>query len=143
MAFEILDGISRADIAFRVRGRHLVELFTTGAEALIAIMVKNPGAVLKNNIVTFTCEAADLELLYFDFLSEFIYYKDSDKLLLLPERLEINQSDDRYQLSCTASGETIDRSRHLFSVDIKAITMHNLSVKRDDSGFSATIVVDV
>ncbi len=143
MAFEILDGISRADIAFRVRGKDPVELFKTGAEALIAIMINKPEAVLKKTAVAITCEAADLELLYFDFLSEFIFYKDADKLLLLPDHLEINHTNDGYRLSCTAYGETIDRSRHFFSVDIKAPTMHNLSVTHDDSGYTATIVVDV
>ncbi|HNW27444.1 MAG TPA: archease [Spirochaetota bacterium] len=143
MVFEILEGISRADIAFRVRGRDPVELFTAGAEALLSIMLKNPETVLKKSSVSFTCEAADLEMLYFDFLSEFIFHKDSDKLLLLPEQLAITRSNGTYRLSCAASGEAIDRSRHLFTVDIKAATMHNLSVTRDDTGFSATIVVDV
>jgi len=143
MAFEILEGVSRADIAFRVRGRDPVELFTAGAGALLAIMIRNPETVLKKTAVVFTCEAADLDMLYFDFLSEFIFHKDADKLLLLPEQLEINGSDGTYRLSCTASGEAIDRSRHLLAVDIKAATMHNLSVTRDGSGFSATIVVDV
>ncbi|HOT43287.1 MAG TPA: archease [Spirochaetota bacterium] len=143
MDFEILEGISRADIAFRVWGGDPVELFTAGAGALLAIMIRNPETVLKKTSLSFACEAADLEMLYYDFLSEFIFRKDSDKLLLLPEKLEINRSDGLYRLSCIASGEAIDRGRHVFAVDIKAATMHNLSVTRDDNGFSATIVVDV
>jgi SHS2 domain-containing protein len=143
MTFEIVEDLSRADIAFRVHGKDPVELFTAGAQALVSVMIKNSETILKKSEVNFTCKAADLDLLYYDFLSEFIYYKDSEKLLLLPERLEITRSGDGYHLSCTARGEVIDRSRHIFTIDIKAATMHNLSVTRDDPGYTATIVVDV
>ncbi len=143
MAFELLDGISRADIAFRVRGRDPESLFTAGAEALVSLMIKDLETVLRKSTVTFSCEAADLELLYFDFLSEFIFFKDSDKMLLLPEAIEIVRSNGGYRLTCTVRGEAIDRLRHLFTVDIKAVTMHNLHIARDDAGYSATIVVDV
>ncbi len=143
MAFEIIEGISRADIAYRVSGKDPVELFTTGAEALISIMLKDHETVLRNTTVAFTCDASGLDLLYFDFLSEFIYFKDSEKLLLLPERVEITQTENGFSLSCSATGESIDRERHLFTVDIKAVTMHNLSVTRDASGYAATVVVDV
>ncbi len=143
MTYELIEGISRADIAFRVRGIDYSGLFTAGAEALISIMLKNPATVLKTQTVQFACDAPDLDILYFDFLSEFIYYKDAEKLILLPESLEIVQSDSGYSLSCIARGEPIDRSKHIFTVDIKAVTMHHLSVIGDESGYSATIVVDV
>ncbi|MBP7734779.1 MAG: archease [Spirochaetes bacterium] len=143
MAYELIEGISSADIAFRVRGIDYTSLFTAGAEALISIMLKDPAAVLKTLSVSFSCDAPDLDILYFDFLSEFIFYKDAENLLLLPESLEIIHSDNGYSLSCVARGETINRSRHIFTVDIKAATMHHLSVIGDESGYSATIVVDV
>ena len=143
MAFEIIENISRADIAFRVRGRDLEDLFIAGSSALLAIMIKNLESIEKISEIHFNCEADDIELLYYDFLSEFIYYKDAEKLLLLPERLVIHVSPKGYRLSCIARGETIDRIRHLFSVDIKAVTMHNLHITQDGSGYTATIVVDV
>lgn len=143
MAFEIIENISRADIAFRVRGRDLEELFIAGSRALIAIMMKDLEPIEKKSAIHFNCEADDIELLYYDFLSEFIFYKDSEKLLLLPDHIVIQESPNRFHLTCSASGEMIDRTRHLFSVDIKAVTMHNLAITQDDSGYSATIVVDV
>ena len=106
-------------------------------------MLKDSDAVLKTQSLCFTCDAPDLDILYFDFLSEFIYYKDAEKLLLLPEHVDIIQSDNGYSLSCRAQGEPIDRSRHIFTVDIKAATMHHLSVVKGESDYCATIVVDV
>jgi SHS2 domain-containing protein len=143
MTFEILDGISRADIAFRVRGKNPDELFSAGARALISIMLQNSEAVHPVKSVTFSCEATDLEMLYFDFLSEFIFHKDSSHLILLPERVHIEQSGNRYICTCSARGEKVDRKRHMVAVDIKAITMHRLRVERQYDEWTATVVVDV
>ena len=143
MSYEIIDSITRADIAFRVRGKDLEKLFATGASALVSIMLQNPEAVLPSTHVAFNCESPELDLLYFDFLSEFIFYKDSKKLILLPERVDIKQSNDGYYLTCRAKGDTIDRNRHYFNVDIKAVTMHNLKVEQTNDEWTATVVLDV
>jgi SHS2 domain-containing protein len=143
MSYEIIDAISRADIAFRVRGKDPEELFAAGASALVSIMLQNPGAILLSTNVSFNCESPELDLLYFDFLSEFIFYKDSKKLILLPERVTIKQSNDGYYLTCRAKGDTIDRNRHNFNVDIKAVTMHNLKVEQRNDEWTATVVLDV
>lgn len=143
MSYEIIETISRADIAFRVRGKDPEKLFAAGATALISIMLQNPDAILPSKHITFNCESPDMDLLYFDFLSEFIFYKDSKKLLLLPERVEIKQSNNGYYLLCSAKGDTIDRNRHTFNVDIKAVTMHNLNVEHHTGGWTATAVLDV
>lgn len=143
MDYEILDNISRADIAFRVRGIDPGNLFINGARALIAIMLEHPEAVRPSEAVTFSVTAPALDLLYYDFLTEFLFYKDSRKLVLLPDLVEILGSEGAYTLSCTACGEKIDRSRHVFRTDIKAITMHSLDVSMTDHDWQATVVVDV
>jgi SHS2 domain-containing protein len=143
MEHEILEGISRADIAFRVRGSTPEELFAAGARALVAIMLHDPGALRPSVPVSFSCRADELDLLYFDFLSEIIYYKDSEKLLLEPERLVISSSPEGFSFSCVMRGETIDGSRHVFIADIKAITLHHLLIEQHAGSWSATAVVDV
>lgn len=143
MAYEIIDGISRADIAFRVHGNSVEEVFLFGGAALLSIMLQNPEELRTDRLIHFSCEAPDLELLYVDFLQEFIFYKDSEALLLKPQSIEIKQLTDGFILTCAASGETINRSKHQFSADIKAITMHNLSVVNDHNLWTATVVVDV
>ncbi len=143
MSYEIIDAISRSDIAFRVRGKDPDELFATGASALAAIMMQNPESIRPLTNVEFGVESSDLDLLYFDFLSEFIYYKDSKKLMLLPETVRIEQSPDGYHLTCRAKGEMIDRKRHYFNVDVKAVTMHHLNVEQKNDEWTATAVLDV
>jgi SHS2 domain-containing protein len=143
MSYEILDGISRADIAYRVRGKDPADLFQNGAAALMAIMLENPESVLPVKSMQFDIKSSDLDLLYFDFLSEFIYYKDSQKLILMPASIDIRRSADGYSLSCIARGENIDRTRHNFRVDVKAVTLHNLSIMEKNNEWTATVVVDV
>jgi SHS2 domain-containing protein len=143
MEHEILEGISRADIAFRVRGKTPEELFSAGARALVAIMLQDPQTVRPTIPISFTCHSSEIDLLYFDFLSELIYFKDSEKLLLVTDRLVISSTPDGFTLSCSLLGDTIDRARHVFIVDIKAVTLHNLVVEHDDVTWTATAVVDV
>jgi SHS2 domain-containing protein len=143
MSYEIIDTISRADIAFRVRAKDPEKLFAAGASALLSIMLQNPEAILPSKHITFNCESPELDLLYFDFLTELIFYKDSKKILLLPERVDIKQSNNRYYLACRAKGDAIDRNRHNFNVDIKAVTMHHLKVEQKNDEWTATAVLDV
>ena len=143
MAYELLDNISRADIAYRVRGCCLVDLFINGGRALVSIMLEDPASVRPIESVTFNTASTDPDLLYFDYLSEFIFFKDTRKLILMPATVEISHTDKGYALSCKAVGEKIDRSRHVFIADIKAITMHNLAVAIVADEWHATVVVDV
>ncbi len=143
MEYEILEGISRADIAFRVRGQSVEELFSKGARSLLGIMLQDIDTVRPSIDIFFTCESREIDLLYFDFLSELIYYKDSEKLILLPERISVTSSSEGYRIACEMRGDRIDRNRHVFTIDIKAVTLHNLIVKQQDEGWSATVVIDV
>jgi len=143
MAYELLDNISRADIAYRVRGSNLVDLFINGGRALVSIMLEDPESVRPTESVNFNTASPDPDLLYYDYLSEFIFYKDTHKLILMPATVEIFHTDQGYALSCKATGEKIDRARHVFIADIKAITMHNLAVAFVDDEWHATVVVDV
>jgi hypothetical protein len=45
MPYEILDGITRADITFKISGKDLSELFFSGTEALLSVIIENPESV--------------------------------------------------------------------------------------------------
>ncbi len=143
MAYEILDDITSADVAFRVRGNDLSELFIAGGRALVSIMLQNIEELRPTASIKFDCSAPDLELLYYDFLQEFIYYKDAKRLLLLPDKVELTENTNSLSLACYAKGEKVDLTRHFFSVDIKAVTMHGLKITREKEYWTAVAVVDV
>lgn len=143
MTYELVEGLSRSDVAFRVQHDDLESLFAEGARALMAIMMENPGAIHPTIDLDITCEDGAIDLLYHEWLSEIIYFKDARRLLLLPQSLDISPFGWGYRLTARCRGEEIDRERHCFRVDIKAVTLHGLSVTRNDGTWSATAVIDV
>ena len=143
MPFHYLDDIAVADVAFQATGETLEELFSTAAEALLAVMLEDPGSLGKDAEIRIELEKSELDLLLFDFLAELIYYKDARQLLLCVESIKVETGGDRLRLEATVRGETIDRSRHPLLVDVKAVTLHRLHVGKTDAGWEATVVLDV
>lgn len=141
--FEIIDGVTRADVAFRAYGGTITELFASAALALMSIMLVNPEGIVFSTKRSIALDNRDRELLLFEFLNEFLFFKDSELLLLKPESVDIEEVDGEFRLQCDARGEHIDRNRHAFNVDIKAVTMHGLSVARESEQWFATVVLDV
>lgn len=143
MSYEIVDGVTRADIALRIHAPDLPGLFIEAGRALASIVIDNWESITPAVSRTIRCEAATLDLLLHEFLQELIFIKDAEKIILLPASVDIVQDGDRYILSAQTQGERIDRSRHQTRTDVKAVTLHGLSVERCDDGWVATAVLDV
>ncbi len=143
MDYEIIEGITQADTAVRVRGSSLDEIFFKGAGALISEMVENPGDIKRIVVREGSVSAADSELLYCGFLNEILFFKDAEGLLLLPESVDIKETGDGYTCSFRLSGEKIIRDRHQFRVDVKAVTLHGLKIYSDGKSLVAESVFDV
>lgn len=143
MGFRILDDITCADTAIELDGKDLRELFTAGAGALLAVIVENPGAVIMHVKRSFSLENEEVDLLLYKFLEELIYYKDAESLLLIPEEISIERVDDVYRLRCIAAGDTADKKKYSFNVDVKAVTFHKFNVKYENNVWYATVVLDV
>lgn len=113
------------------------------AEATLNEMVENLQSIrnLEHRIIRLGPES--LELLLHDFLQEFIYYKDSDRLLLRPRNLRIEETDEGFTLQADALGERLDPGRHQLAADVKAVTMHKFRIKRTKDGWEATVVLDI
>lgn len=143
MPYRYLEDIATADVAFEATGATLEELFLSASRAVVGAMVENPDAIGKSVEIPIRLEEPDLEMLLFDFLQEFIYYKDARRLLLVVEALEIDPSSSPITLSAVARGEPLDPARHFLLTDVKAVTMHRFSVVQADGGWKATVVLDI
>jgi SHS2 domain-containing protein len=142
MSFEQIENITRADIAFRISGRNLNELFFSGAEALLSVLIENPQS-LSFGIERYIEFANSIDLLLYDFLQEIIFYKDSESLLLLPKSMVFTDAKKQTQLKCILHGESFDYKKHKPNIDIKAITLHNLKVIKSDKGWTGEFLLDV
>jgi len=143
MPYLFLEDIATADVAFTAWGETREELFRAAAEALLATMVNEPSAVEPCQEQAIRLEQPELDLLLFSFLNELIFFKDARCLLLRVGSLRIEERDGDYSLEAEMTGERIDPLRHRLLVDVKAATLHRLSVAYVDRTWQGTVVLDV
>lgn len=144
MAYEFLEHIATADIAFQVTARTLEQLFADAAAALLNAAVENPASVKPRVERTVELNDVDEEMLLYTFLQMLVYLKDSEQLLLNVETPVIaRQQDGRFCLKAIARGEQIDPVRHHLAADVKAVTFHRFELQQTAAGFAATVVLDV
>lgn len=143
MPYEFLDDVAIADIAFVARGKTLEELFSAAADATMNAMVDDLSTIARTTKRTIDLKADAVDLLLVNFLQELIYYKDAERLLLLPETLEITRRDRHMGLQSVVSGELINPKTQVLKVDVKAVTFHRLRVEQTPQGWEAMVVLDV
>ena len=84
-------------------------------------------------------EGVDPEELFFDALDDLLYQFTAEHLLLA--RFEVAQ--DAAGATIAAWGEPYDPARHVLDHDVKAVTYHQLEVRQEADGWSATVIVDL
>ncbi|MBW4574681.1 MAG: archease [Aphanothece sp. CMT-3BRIN-NPC111] len=143
MPYEFMEDIAIADIAFRAWGQDLEELFKAAGDATMNTMIDNLDAIALQETRTFSLENDALDMLLFNFLQEFIYYKDSELLLLRAQQIQIEEKNAEYHLTAVAQGETLDPHRHQQRVDVKAVTLHRFQLEKTDDGWTAIVILDI
>jgi SHS2 domain-containing protein len=143
MPFHYLEEIGTADIAFEATGRDLPELFTAAAEATMNVMIDNLEAIEPRETRQIELSNDNAEMLLFDFLQELIYFKDAKRLLLRARETQIDQKGEAYFLKAKVAGEQLNDARHQQRADVKAVTLHGFSVKKQDGGWKAKVLLDI
>jgi len=143
MPFRFLEDIGTADVAFEAWGGTLEELFISGASALLSTMTEAPEQVARRQEITIKLEHQELDLLFWSFLQELIFYKDARLLLLHADTVRIEEREGSFSLEAIVSGEQIDAGRHRLLVDVKAVTLHRLQVEYKGNAWKAVAVLDV
>jgi len=82
-------------------------------------------------------------MLLFDFLQELIYFKDAERLLLRTREVRIDERDQKCFLKAETTGEPLDAARHHQRADVKAVTLHDFSVEKEDGGWKARVLLDI
>lgn len=131
-----------ADVFFVAKAETLPELFNECALAVEETMVnvKKVKAVKTEKILG---EDAKIDGLLFDFLDELLFFKDYKQLVFSKFEIKIEEKDGKYHLTCVASGEKIDFTKHEPKVDVKAITRHMYEVKQVEGGWKAQVLIDI
>lgn len=143
MPYHYLEEIGTADIAFEATGHDLPELFSDAADATMNVMIDNLDAIEPRETRHIELSNDKIDMLLFDFLQELIYFKDADRLLLRVRDAQIEHRDEKYFLKAKAAGELLDVARHLQRADVKAVTLHDFSVEKEDGGWRARVLLDI
>ncbi|PYJ18061.1 MAG: archease [Verrucomicrobia bacterium] len=143
MPYKFLEEIGTADIAFEAVGRDLPELFRDAADATMNVMIDNLDAIEPRETRNIELSNEKIDMLLFDFLQELIYFKDAERLLLRTRGVRIDERDQKWFLKAEATGEPLDAARHHQRADVKAVTLHDFSVEKEDSGWKARVLLDI
>ena len=130
-----------ADCALDLEGRDLGDLFETAAAALAALMV-DPATVAVTLRRTITLEAAALDLLLYDWLSELIFLKDRDRHVFTRSRARVTGAGP-FRLEAELAGGVIDPERTALGADPKAVTFHQFALEQNAGGWHARVVIDI
>lgn len=139
MKYKFLD--HTADIMFESYGNSLNELFENSALATEDTMInlKQIKHKIKKEI---NLENKNIENLLYDFLAELIYFKDAELLLFSKIKVNIKENNKIYELKSILEGEKLT-PKHEQKVDVKAITFHKFSIKKEDNNYKAKVILDI
>ena len=143
MPYRFQDEIATADVSFESWGETEEELFISSASALLRTMVETPEQVAREEELAIRLEHEEPDLLLLSFLQELIFYKDARRLLLHADSVRIERWNGIFTMEATVGGERIDAGRHRLLVDVKAVTLHRLSVVFEDNLWKAVVELDV
>lgn len=128
-----------ADIGIEAWGPDLASLFCQGAAGLFEAAIE-PARVEERVVERLQIQAEDVELLYKEWLSSLLYLFAARGLVF--RRFEIEEISER-RVRALCHGERFDETRHGLKTDLKAVTYHQLEVRREAEGWRARVIVDV
>ena len=128
-----------ADLGIRVTAPDLPTLFAEMAAGLVLATVEDPQSVRPADECVISVVGTDREYLLFDWLRELLYRFDADGFLCASAIVAMTADG----LTATVRGETVDRTRHVLTHEVKAITYHGLKVEDTPTGFLAEVIVDI
>jgi len=85
-------------------------------------------------------EAEDDKALLFDFLTQFLIFHDAENMLF--SEIKVHKIEEG-KLKATAKGEEYDPKRHESKTHVKAITYHEMDIKKEKDKYIVRVLVDI
>jgi tRNA nucleotidyltransferase (CCA-adding enzyme) len=128
----------QADIGIKASADSLSRAFEQAALALTAIITE-PQKVEPKESIKIECSGENEELLLVNWLNAVIYEMAVRKMLF--SRFEVRI--ENLTVSAKIWGEKINQARHTPTVEPKAVTYNQLSVKNENGKWTIQCVIDV
>lgn len=124
-----------ADIKFRAFGKTLGELYENSALAMFNSMSEDK--ILIKESKEFKVKGKDKEALMYNFLEELLFLFDSEGFFLSKIKVKINGNE----ILAKAKGDKA--KKYSLTTDIKAVTYHEMYVRKEKNKFVAQVVLDI
>jgi SHS2 domain-containing protein len=130
-----------ADVGLRIQADNLDDLFRTAAEGVFDSIVANRDEVRIAAREPVSLQARATDELLVTWLNELIFRCETRHRLYT--QFDVHLADDGLSLQAEIGGESIDRDRHLLDHEVKAVTRHGLSLRREGEGWLAELILDI
>lgn len=128
-----------ADLGLEIYGTDEKELFVNAAFAVFDNMTELDQVSVQEKR-PFAVEGSDREDLLINFLREILYMYNGEGFLL--KECSISEIDGRHVIGAV-SGEMFDQKKHRITVEIKAVTYHQVEVEKTPHGWKGRVIFDV
>ena len=133
--YEIID--HTADIGLRIIGSDLKELFQNSGLSLFQISSRKQFTKDKRHTpVVIKQKAENIEELFINWLNELLSLSAVKGLIFY--HIKINKITEQPEAICQSS-----INNYKVNTEIKAATYHNLSIKNNEKGWEARVILDV
>jgi SHS2 domain-containing protein len=139
-SFEILE--HPADIGFSFQGETLAEAFRQAARALLFMQGGTEAlhSLHSTERVSIEVEGADLLEVLYNWLSEILFFFDSEQLLLGEFHFErLNE----HGAKASVGGQKFDQEKFETPYYVKAITYHEMKLEKNEGGWNGRVFVDI
>ena len=141
MKYKFLEDTAIAESAFEAFGATDAELFENAALAVFEVMADTKKIQPKTK-VEINLAAESFEELLFLWLSELVFVKDVQEIVFGKFEAKIKKEKE-FELNAKCFGEHIKYPDKRLRYDVKAVTKHLFSVKKEKGKFKATVVIDI
>jgi SHS2 domain-containing protein len=141
-SFQFLDDVALADLAFDAEGDSVQEVFEAASNAVIEAMAdpKTVGATWERRVEH---TGADLAELLFEWLSDFVYWKDAAGVVFSRAEVSLIREGDEWKLVGRLIGEPVNQATQTLRNDVKGVTKHLYRLHQDDGCWRVRVVLDV
>ncbi len=141
-SFHFLDDVALADLAFDAEGDSVQELFEAAAQAVMEAMADpvTVGATWERRVEH---AGTDLAELLFDWLSDFIYWKDAAGVVFSRAAMSVTQEGEQWMLVAMLIGAPVNQATQVLRNDVKGVTKHLYRLHQDNDRWRVRVVLDV
>ncbi len=135
--FEVLD--HTADIGLMIYGKDLKVLFENAGRAFFHLITDLRKVRIRTDR-EINLRGESLERLMVDWLTELLYLHDVDHFLFKEFEIVAVGEDG---LKAVAKGEPFQEGIHIIKTQVKAVTYHQIEVRKEEGGWRARIILDL